>query len=316
MDKYNDFLNELKKYDTVIIHRHTNPDGDAIGSQIGMKHLIMSNFSEKKVYVVGDEAGRYSFMDEAVMDEVSDDVYVNALAIVLDCGGANMVNDERYKTAKASFRIDHHIYTGPFTDGEIIESSFESCCGIIADIIRTEGLKIDGIGAKSLFTGMVTDSGRFRYDSTNARTFTLASFLMEKGNIDFNDLYSKMYAEDFSSLKRKSEFILKIKFTEHNVAYIYTDAAEVDRLVSEGMTPFGISRGMVGTMGDIKGVDIWVNFTESEGKVLCELRSSKYNINPIAVKYGGGGHEKASGATVDNREVAMAMLADLDAMMV
>ena len=72
---------------------------------------------------------------------------------------------------------------------------------------------------------------------------------------------------------------------------------------------------MVATMSDIKGVDIWVNFTETEECVLCELRSSRYNINPIAVKYGGGGHAKASGATVADRETAMAMLRDLDAMM-
>ena len=71
---------------------------------------------------------------------------------------------------------------------------------------------------------------------------------------------------------------------------------------------------MVNTMGDIKGIDIWVNFTETENGVLCELRSSKYNINQIAVKYGGGGHAKASGATVKDREEAMAMLEDLKAL--
>ena len=75
-----------------------------------------------------------------------------------------------------------------------------------------------------------------------------------------------------------------------------------------------VSRGMVGTMADMKGVDIWVNFTETEAGVLCELRSGRYNINPIAVKYGGGGHAKASGAMVPDRATAMNMLADLDAM--
>ena len=65
---------------------------------------------------------------------------------------------------------------------------------------------------------------------------------------------------------------------------------------------------------EIKGVDVWVNFTETEDGVLAELRSSKYNINKIAVKYGGGGHEKASGATLKNREAAMLMLSDLDAL--
>ena len=68
---------------------------------------------------------------------------------------------------------------------------------------------------------------------------------------------------------------------------------------------------MVGTMSDLRGVDIWVNFTEDGEKVLAEIRSSKYNINPVAVKYGGGGHAKASGATLKDRDEAMALLEDL-----
>ena len=81
-----------------------------------------------------------------------------------------------------------------------------------------------------------------------------------------------------------------------------------------GVDNVTISRGMVNTMGEIRGVDIWVNFTETDEGVWCELRSSKYNINPVAVKYGGGGHQKASGATIADREAAMAMLRDLEAL--
>ena len=64
-------------------------------------------------------------------------------------------------------------------------------------------------------------------------------------------------------------------------------------------------------MAELKGIDSWVNFTEAENGVLCEIRSNRYNINPIAVKYGGGGHQKASGATLKDREMAMALLSDL-----
>ena len=74
---------------------------------------------------------------------------------------------------------------------------------------------------------------------------------------------------------------------------------------------FSVSRGMVNVMSDIKGIDIWVNFTEDGEKVLCELRSSRYNVQPIAVKYGGGGHQKACGADVDDYAMAMEMLEDL-----
>ena len=95
---------------------------------------------------------------------------------------------------------------------------------------------------------------------------------------------------------------------ENNVAYIYTT---LDEAKSYDADTFTISRGMVNTMSDIKGIDSWVNFTETEDGVLCEIRSSKHNINKIAVKYGGGGHMKASGATLKNREEAMALLNDL-----
>ena len=81
-----------------------------------------------------------------------------------------------------------------------------------------------------------------------------------------------------------------------------------EELQEMNLNTFTVSRGMTNTMADIKGVDIWVNFTESEKGVLCELRSNRYNINPIAVKYGGGGHAKASGATVADKETAMATL--------
>ena len=77
---------------------------------------------------------------------------------------------------------------------------------------------------------------------------------------------------------------------------------------------FTISRGMVGTMSDLKGIDIWANFTETDEGILCELRSSRYNINPIAVKYGGGGHAKASGATLKSEMEVFKMLLDLEAL--
>jgi phosphoesterase RecJ-like protein len=65
-------------------------------------------------------------------------------------------------------------------------------------------------------------------------------------------------------------------------------------------------------MSDIRGVDVWANFTESDEGVICEIRSNKYNINPVAVKYGGGGHAKASGATLKDKDEAMRLLSDLD----
>jgi phosphoesterase RecJ-like protein len=303
--------NVIERFDRILIHRHSRPDGDAMGSQIGLRELLRHNYPEKEILAVGDSTGFFGFMEGAVMDEVADEAYENALAIVLDCGAEHLISDTRWKTAAATARMDHHIFTGQLADHEVIDTSFESCCGMVAALAEESGWALTPLAAKSLYTGMVTDSGRFRYDGTTARTFRLAAFLMEQP-IDTNELFRQLYADDFESKKRKAQFVLKTQFSPKNVAYIYTTREEFEAM---GLDTFTVSRAMVNTMADIRGVDIWVNFTETENGVLCELRSSRYNINPIAVKYGGGGHAKASGATVSDRDTAMAMLADLDEMM-
>ena len=307
---FEEALRLIRDYDRIIIHRHTCPDGDAIGSQTGLKFLIEANFPDKKVFIVGDAPKKYSFMEGSTPDSLPDSTYEGALAVVLDTSARSLISDERYSLASETLRIDHHIFCEKICSTEITDTTYESCCGMIADLARETGLRLTASAARALFTGMVTDSGRFRYDSTNARTFELAAYLMGE---DFStaDIYSKLYSESFENIKLRASFILKIKFTEKGVAYIYTTADEMKTL---GADTFSISRGMVGTMSDIRGVDIWVNFTEIDGAVLCEIRSSKYNINPIAVKHGGGGHAKASGATLKNREEAFELLSELDSM--
>ncbi len=301
-------LQLIEQYDTIILHRHNKPDGDAMGSQIGMKHILMENFPEKTVYAVGDEPRFFGFMDDSKMDEIPDSAYDNALAIILDCGSSSLISDGRYTRAAKTARIDHHIFCETIADAEVVDTSYESCCGMVADFARQSGLKLNPIAAKSLYTGIVTDSGRFRYDGTTARTHSLVAWLLEQ-RFDTNQVYRNLYADSYESKKLKAQFILKIQFTPANVAYIYTTREEFAEL---GADLFTVSRGMTNTMADMKGVDIWANFTESENGVLCELRSSIYNIQPIAVKYGGGGHAKACGATVPDRETVMALLADLD----
>ena len=306
----NAVIRMIREHDTIVIHRHSNPDGDALGSQIGLKHVIEENFPGKRVYVTGDAAGRYAFMEGSVMDEVPEDVFADALCIILDTSAEHMISDNRYLQAKALCRIDHHLFCGQIAPVETVDSSFESCCGLITQICMEEGLRVNRAAATALYTGMVTDSGRFRYDSTNARTMRCAAFLLDQ-DVDTNEMYRNLYASDYEQLRLRAAYTLKIQFTANRVAWIYTTKEELE---ASDADEFSISRGMVGVMADIRGVDIWVNFTETERGVLCELRSGKYNINPVAVKYGGGGHQKASGATVPDRKTAMAMLQDLDEM--
>ena len=303
-------LELIKKYDTIIIHRHSNPDGDALGSQIGLKKIIKENFPEKTVLAVGDTSARYTFMSNGELDEVADEAYNGALAIILDTSAKALISDGRYVNAEKTARIDHHIFCEEIADVEVTDTSYESCCGLVAAFAMETGLKLNSEAAKALYTGMITDSGRFKYDSTTSQTFRVAAFLMEH-KFSTTDIYRNLYSDEFKYIKLRAQFVMKVEFTKNNVAYIYTTRDELDKYDAD---IFSISRGMVGVMSDIKGVDVWVNFTETDDGILCEIRSSAYNINPIAKKYGGGGHAKASGATLKNKEEAMAMLEDLKAL--
>ena len=303
-------LDKIKEYDRILIFRHKRPDGDATGSTKGLQRILKLTYPEKEILLQNcDFADYMAFLggEDAILE---DEKYADALAIVIDTGTMERVSNQKFTLCKEIIKIDHHINIAPYGDILWVEEERSSACEMIADFYATfkDELKIDSEAAKYIYCGMVTDSGRFRYDSTTSKTFRLASRLLEE-KFDTGEVYAGLYADDFEHVKLRAQFILKIKFTDCNVAYIYTDKEEA---LSYGISIFSISRGMVGTMGDLRGVDIWVNFTETEEGVLTEIRSSKYNINPIAVKYGGGGHQKASGATLKSRDEAMAMLEDLN----
>ena len=303
-------LDEIRKYDTIIIHRHKNPDGDAIGSQLGLKQLLLDNFPEKKIRVVGEPGRRFPAFGGTDMDIVDDTEYRDALAILLDTGAPGLISDDRFRTAARTVRIDHHVFSSQIADVEVIDPSSESCAGLVTELAIECNLKVTTRAATSLFMGIVSDSGRFRYDSISSGTFRRASFLMQF-NIDTNFVYTNFYVTSLSALRLKSWFIDRIRFTGNKVAYYYVSSEEV---AEKGITAHDAVRGYVNTMADLEGVRIWVAFAENgeEGTVEVELRSCGTNINPIAVKYGGGGHEQASGAIVPDTETAMALLEDLD----
>lgn len=308
-EKYQKALDLIRAHDTIIIHRHTMPDGDAAGSQTGLRRLLRDNFPDKSIYSVGDAADRFSFLPGSQPVPMADEVFPRALCIILDCGSPSLISDDRWQKAHATIRFDHHLFQGEIAQVDISDSSFESACGLVSDFAFSCGLTVTPEAATALYMGMVTDSGRFRYDSTTPRTLRLAASLLEKG-IDTNELYLNLYSTTPKEVKQRAYFAMKIRYTPGGVAYLYNSAEEVKEL---GMSTFDVSRGMVGVMADLKGVDIWVNFTESESGILAELRSSLFTVQPIAVKYGGGGHAKACGATLKDKAEVEAMLADLDA---
>ena len=303
-------LEKIKEYDTIIIHRHSNPDGDALGSQIGLKNIIKENFKDKTVYVVGDMTARFSFMEDSVMDVIDDSVYENALAIVLDTSASALISDERYKTAKATARMDHHIFCEKICDVEVTDTSYESCCGLITEFAIKTGLKLNSLAAKSLYTGMVTDSGRFRFRDVSPETMRLAGVLL-KQNIDTDVLYSNLYMKDFSEFKFEAHAHKKMKITENGVATLFVDKRMKKKL---GITDEQASAS-VSFMDSIKGSLIWIAFIETKDSIRVRLRSRFVKISDLAEKYNGGGHACAAGATVHSKSEMKALIAEADALL-
>lgn len=305
---YQEALSLIQSYDTIILHRHSLPDGDAVGSQVGLRNLIRENFPKKSCYLAGDSASRFSFIPDSAPQEMPDDIFPQALSIILDCGASSLISDERYRHAGATLRFDHHIFQEKVADLDICDASFESASGLVADFAMEMGLDISPISALPLYMGIVTDSGRFRFDAVTPRTFRIAAELLSRG-LDTNNLYSHLYSSSIGEIQRRAQFAMKIQYTPEGVAYLYNTREEIERL---GMSTFEASRGMVNIMSDLEGVDIWANFTESPEGIIAELRSSIYTVQPIAVKYGGGGHARACGATLSSRREVKNMLNDLD----
>ena len=298
---------KIKEYNTIIIHRHTKPDGDALGSQIGLKEAILSTFPTKCVKVVGDVSERYSWIGS--MDEVSDDLYKGALVIVLDTGAEKLISDDRYNNGDFLIKMDHHYPQGEYGDLAYVETARESCAGLIAKFLIEKRFKLNDAAATALFIGMVTDSGRFRYSSTNSETYKIASELM-KYKIDTEYIYNKIYMDKLSNVKLKAKLIEKFVVLDSGVAYLINTKEEIKEY---NVPIYDVSRGMVNIMAGIEEICIWANFSEDEsGDIYCEFRSNGKNINVVATKYGGGGHLQASGTTVYSFDTVKEIIKDLE----
>ena len=302
-----DIYNKIKEFDTIIIHRHTKPDGDALGSQLGLKNAILETFPNKVVKVVGDSQERYNWFGK--MDEVEDELYDNALVIVCDTGTEKLISDERYNKGKFLIKIDHHIPQGEYGDLVYVDTSSESCARVIAEMIKDTPLIMNKEAAQHLFAGIITDSGRFRYSQTSSKTFDIAGYLLSFG-INTEYIYNKIYTEKLENVKLRAKLVSKFKVLNTGVAYLINTYKDVEKY---NVTVFDISRGMVNIMAGIEGINIWANFTEVDtGEVYCELRSNGANINQVATQFGGGGHLQASGCTLKNLDMVKAVINELN----
>ena len=306
-----EIFNLIKKYETITIFGHINPDGDCYGSSLALRELIRLNFPKKKVFSL---AGSLPQLERRLTkpDVLEDDEIIkNSLAIIIDVSELERVSDQRVNLAKQIIKIDHHIESKPFYGIKWVDEGAIAACQMIAELAFAYKLKMNKLIAELLYLGICTDSGRFRYAPTNSKTHRIVADLLEYG-VETDSMFKILYLSDEAYVKYQALLVSKFKRTAHNVVYCCADVPDYEQF---GLKFDQISKN-VNVIGNIRGCPAWVLFTRSpENFIRVEFRSHKINVQQIAVKYGGGGHLHAAGARLDNQSdfsLAMKIVEDME----
>ena len=306
-------LEKIKEYDHILIFRHKRIDGDCVGATKGLKEIVRATFPEKDLRIIDNERSEYLAFLGPDDEAVEDSFYRAALGIVVDVATPDRISNQKFSLCKELIKIDHHIEVAPYGDISWVEDGRSSACEMIADFYATfqEELKLTKWAATCVFTGMVTDSGRFMYEGVCGESMRLAGLLLDAG-VDTEWLYANLYLKSFESLKFTAYIYEHMQITENGVAYILVDKAMQEKF-SLNMESASAS---ISSLSGIRGCLCWIAFIETgdaDGAMRVRLRSRFTAINHIAEKYHGGGHACASGATVYTQEEMYALLADADA---
>lgn len=305
-----EILQLIKKYDVITIHGHVNPDCDCYGSSLALREIIRDNFKGKKVYSCGyGQEALYDLLGK--YDEVDDETIKKSLAIIVDCSETPRIMDQRIVTARQIIKIDHHIEGVPFIGIKWVDTNAIACAQMIAEFAKAFKLKISKKTANLLYLGICTDSGRFRYEPTNEVTHRIVADLYEIG-IKPKAMFDILYQSDANYVKYQALLVSKFEMTKNHVIYCFADVPDYEKF---DLKYEQVSKN-VNVIGSIRGCPIWVLFTRSpENVIRVEFRSNGINIQPIAKKYGGGGHAHAAGARLDNQtdfELCKQIVNDLD----
>ncbi|MBQ9195890.1 MAG: bifunctional oligoribonuclease/PAP phosphatase NrnA [Clostridia bacterium] len=306
---------KIAAYDTVLIFRHTRMDGDCVGASLGLRALIRATWPEKRVLVIDSQQSEYLAFAGPADGEVPDEVYGVALGVVVDTANSDRISNKKYRLCREIVKIDHHIPVENYGVLNWVEEDRSSACEMIADFYASfsDTLKISREAATQIYMGMVTDSGRFRFEGVTGDTLRLAGMMLDQG-VDTERLYARLYLEDFDMLTFKAYVYEHMQRTENGVVYLYIDR-EMQRKF--GLT-FESASSAISYLEGIKDCLCWLAFIEpAEGDpaIRVRVRSRFVTTNGISERFHGGGHAMASGATVYSREEALRLVEAADALL-
>ncbi len=288
----------LKGVRTVAITGHVRPDGDCIGACMALWHYLRDNYPEIEAQVFLESVPeRFAYLPGTEQVACQPDGRSFDLFAALDCSDTERFAPfmRYYETAGKRLCVDHHVSNRGLGDFYWIEPEASSCCEVLFGLMEPE--KIGLSAAQALYTGIVHDTGVFQYSNTTPKTLRTAAILLEKG-VDFaaiieDSFFQKTYLQNQILGRALMESML---ICDHKVI--------VSALRQKDMEFYGVGpedlEGIVSQLRLTRGVEVAIFLYETAiAQFKVSMRSKEVvDVSKIAVYYGGGGHKRAAGCTM------------------
>ena len=290
---------QIDKAQEIVVLTHENPDGDAMGCALAMYHALKQ--INKNVDVIIPEFSKCFKFLPGVENIIKESHKNYDLAIAVDCSDAKRLNGfvDYFDNAKIKIEIDHHGVNTMFADYNYVDPVAPACAQILVKVLPYWDIEITKEIGTCLLTGIITDTGGFKYSGVTAETFEFAAWLLQKG-VNVSNVYRNVL-----QTTTKASFELnriarnRIEFYENNkIAFTYISLEDELKVGAET----GDYEGIVDIGRDVEGVEVSIFLREIEkGGYKASLRSNDYvNVSDICLMFGGGGHVKAAGCTIAN----------------
>ncbi len=302
---YNEIIDKIKQYDTIVVARHIGVDPDALCSQLALRDSIRLTYPNKKVSAIGTGSAKFAHIGR--LDKL--EKFSNALLIVCDTPDMKRVDSVDFSQYNEVIKIDHHPFVEKFGDIELIEEDKSSASEIIMELILNTELLCNKEIAELLYMGVVSDSNRFLFNNCSS-TFKCISDILKDYELDLGSIYNKLYLRPMSEVRLQGYISLNMNVTSNKLGYIVVP--------NEVIEQFGVDSASAGNMVNefnfIKEVMVWATITEDikNDQYRISIRSRGPEINKVAESFNGGGHKFASGVRCKTLEEAMNVMNALD----
>ena len=282
----------LREKDNILILTHANPDGDTLGSGFALCRALMKIGKICAVINADDIPPKYNYLFDDIVEIKFKPDYVVAVdvATVKLLGGL----EEQYKIDMC---IDHHSTNTEYANLLLLEDA-PAACQIMYEVVLALGVEVDKKIADCLYTGLTTDTGCFRYDSTTAQTYRVAADLIDAGadNGRINRIMFETKSKTYARLERLA--IESMRFYEHERVAVITVTQEMFQLTGSNAQE---TEGLAPLTRQIEGVEIGITIQERpDGTCKASIRTfESVNAAKLAACFGGGGHAQAAGCKFD-----------------